>query len=110
MKIEILTIFPDYFASPLAASLLGRAIESGLIEVTVTDLRTFSEDKHHKVDDEPFGGGAGMVMTVPVTAAAVEKRRGVPQAWSVLLTPAGERLGQSLLRRPTHTARLIVLC
>ncbi len=110
MKIEILTIFPDYFASPLATSLLGRAIESGLIEVTVTDLRTFSEDKHHKVDDEPFGGGAGMVMTVPVIAAAVEKRRGDPQAWSVLLTPDGERLDQTLLLRLTQRERLILFC
>lgn len=110
MKIEILTIFPDYFASPLATSLLGRAIESGLIEVTVTDLRTFSEDKHRKVDDEPFGGGAGMVMTVPVIAAAVEKRRGDPQAWSVLLTPDGERLDQALLHRLTQRERLILFC
>src|ERR1700730_13180845 len=110
MKIEILTIFPDYFVSPLATSLLGRAIESGLLDVTVTDLRSFSQDKHHKVDDEPFGGGAGMIMTVPVIAAAVEKRRGDPQAWSVLLTPDGERLDQALLQRLTQRERLILFC
>ncbi len=110
MKIEILTIFPDYFRSPLAASLLGRAIDSGALEVTVTDLREFSEDKHRKVDDEPFGGGAGMVMTVPVIAAAIERRRGEPEAWSVLLTPDGERLDQALLLRLLERQRLLLFC
>jgi tRNA (guanine37-N1)-methyltransferase len=110
MKIEILTIFPEYFRSPLEASLLGKAISSGLLEVTVTDLREFTEDKHRKVDDEPFGGGAGMVMTVPVIAAAIEKRRGEPSAWSVLLTPDGERLDQQMLLRLIQRERLILFC
>src|SRR5215471_479358 len=110
MKIEILTIFPDYFQSPLATSLLGRAIDSGLLEVSVTDLREFSEDKHRKVDDEPFGGGVGMVMTVPVIAAAVEKRRGDPKAWSILLTPDGERLDQGILQQLAERDRLILFC
>src|SRR5712691_220490 len=110
MKIEILTIFPDYFRSPLEASLLGKAIDSGLLRVTVTDLRDFSEDKHRKVDDEPFGGGAGMVMTVPVIAAAIERRRGEPRAWSVLLTPDGERLDQNLLLRLAGRQHLIFFC
>jgi len=110
MKIEILSIFPDYFQSPLATSLLGRAIDSGLLEVSVTDLREFSEDKHRKVDDEPFGGGVGMVMTVPVIAAAVEKRRGDPKAWSILLTPDGERLDQGILQQLAARDRLILFC
>jgi tRNA (guanine37-N1)-methyltransferase len=110
MKIEILTIFPEYFRSPLDASLLGKAIAAGLLEVTITDLRKFSEDRHRKVDDEPFGGGAGMVMTVPVIAAAVERRRGEPRAWSVLLTPDGERLDQQLLLRLAQRERLILFC
>jgi tRNA (guanine37-N1)-methyltransferase len=110
MNIEILTIFPEYFRSPLATSLLGKAIAAGLLEVTVTDLREFSEDKHRKVDDEPFGGGAGMVMTVPVIAAAVERRRGEPRAWSVLLTPDGERLDQGLLLALAKRDRLILFC
>src|ERR1700737_2476964 len=108
MKIEILTIFPEYFRSPLTTSLLGKAIAAGLLEVTVTDLREFAEDKHRKVDDEPFGGGAGMVMTGPVIAAAVERRRGEPRAWSVLLTPDGEKLDQQLLERLTQRERLIL--
>ena len=110
MKIEILTIFPDYFRSPLKTSLLGKAIASKILDVTVTDLREFSEDKHRRVDDEAFGGGPGMVMTVPVVAAAVEKRRGLPRAWTVLLTPDGRRLDQALLEDLVQRERILLFC
>src|SRR5712692_8529714 len=110
MRIEILTIFPDYFRSPLSESLLGKAIASGLLEVAVTDLREFSEAKHRRVDDEPFGGGPGMVMTVPVIAAAIEKRRVEPGAWTVLLTPDGQRLDQALLADLLRRQSLILFC
>ena len=110
MKIEILTIFPDYFRTPLRESLLGKAIASGLLEVEVTDLRQFSTDKHRKVDDEPYGGGPGMVMTAPVVAAAVEGRRGDPPAWSVLLTPEGRRLDQAMLGALREKERLLLFC
>ena len=110
MDIEILTIFPEYFASPLQASLLGKALEAGLLTVAVSDLRQFSQDKHRRVDDEPFGGGPGMVMTVPVIAAAVEKRREDPQAWTVLLTPDGDRLDQQMLLRLCERPRLTLFC
>jgi len=105
MRIEILTLFPPYFESPLAESLLARGISAGLLEVAVTDIRAFSPDKHRRVDDEPFGGGPGMVITAPVVAAAVESRRAERGAWSILLTPDGARLDQarleSLARRPS---------
>ncbi len=110
MQIEILTIFPEYFRSPLAESLLGKGIASGLLEVAVTDLRQFAGDKHRKVDDEAFGGGPGMVMTVPVVAAAVEVRRGSPPAWSVLLTPDGRRLDQAMLADLSERGRLLLFC
>ena len=110
MKIEILTIFPGYFRSPLSESLLGKAIASGLVEVTVTDLRQFATDKHRKVDDEAYGGGPGMVMSVPVVAAAVEARRGDPPAWSVLLTPEGERLDQAMLSSLAGRDRILLFC
>ncbi len=110
MHIEILTIFPEYFRSPLGESLLGKGIASGLLGVTVTDLRQFSADRHHKVDDEAFGGGPGMVMMAPVVAAAVEARRGDPPAWSVLLTPDGERIDQSLLEGLSRRGRLLLFC
>src|SRR6185369_4862778 len=110
MQIEILTIFPGYFESPLRESLLGKGIAAGLLDVVVTDLRQFAADKHHKVDDEPYGGGPGMVMMAPVVAAAVEARRGNPPAWSVLLAPDGERLDQGKLADLSRRGRILLLC
>jgi tRNA (guanine37-N1)-methyltransferase len=110
MRIEILTIFPEYFRSPLSESLLGKGIAAGLLEVVVTDLRQFAADRHHKVDDEPYGGGPGMVMMAPVVAAAVEARRGSPPAWSVLLAPDGERLDQGKLADLSRQSRLLLFC
>ena len=110
MQIEIITIFPDYFRSPLSESLLGKAISAGKLEVRVTDLRQFAADRHRKVDDEPYGGGAGMVMMVPVIAAAVEARRHNPDAWTVLLTPDGQRLDQRLLAELARRDRILLFC
>lgn len=112
MHIEILTIFPRYFDSALAESLLGKGIAAGRLQVTVTDLRTFSADRHRKVDDEAYGGGPGMVMTVPVVAAAVEARRGEgdARAWSVLMTPDGRRLDQAAVEELARRERLLLFC
>ena len=113
MQIEILTIFPEYFRSPLGESLLGKAITSDRIRVTVTDLRDFAEGRHRKVDDEPYGGGAGMVMMVPVLAAAVEARKrpeGLPAAWTVLLTPDGRPLDQRLVEELASRERILLVC
>lgn len=110
MEFEILTIFPDYFRSPLAESLLGKGIAAGRIQVRVTDLRDFAADRHRKVDDEAYGGGPGMVMMASVIAAAVEARRGDPPAWSVLLTPDGERATQTLLADLAGHPRLLLFC
>jgi len=71
MKIDAVTIFPDYFA-PLQLSLLGKAQEQGLIEVGIHDLRAFSTDNHNTVDDTPYGGGAGMVMLPEIWGAALD--------------------------------------
>ena len=110
MRIEILTIFPGYFRSPLSESLLGKAIERGVVEVTVTDLREFAADRHHKVDDEAYGGGPGMVMLAPVVAAAIEARRGNPPAWTVFLTPDGRRLDQTKVLELAGRERLLLFC
>lgn len=110
MQIEILTIFPEYFRSPLAESLLGKGIAAGRLDVVTTDLRGFAQDRHRKVDDEPYGGGAGMVLMAPVVAAAVEARRGTPPAWSVLLTPDGVRLDQRKVEELALRPRLLLLC
>src|SRR6266542_3681465 len=113
MKIEILTIFPEYFLSPLGESLLGKAISTGRLEVIVTDLRAFAEGRHRKVDDEPYGGGAGMVMMAPVLAAAIDARReaeGLPRAWTVLLSPDARRLDQRVVEELASRERLLLVC
>lgn len=113
MHVEILTIFPGYFESPLRESLLGKAIDAGLVTVTVTDIRDFAQDRHRKVDDEPFGGGAGMVMMAPVVAAAIEARRdapGLPRGWTVLMTPDGARLDHARAAALAGRARVLLVC
>ena len=113
MKIEILTIFPGYFASPLRESLLGKAIDAGLLEVTIIDLRSFAEGRHRKVDDEPYGGGAGMVMMAPVLAAAIEARRdaeSLPRAWTILLSPDARRLDQRAVEELAARERILLIC
>ena len=113
MQIEILTIFPAYFESPLRESLLGKAMAAGLVEVTATDLRGFATDRHRKVDDEPYGGGAGMVMLAPVVASAIEARReatGRPRAWTVLMTPEGAPLDHARAAALAARERLLLVC
>lgn len=113
MQIEILTIFPGYFETPLRESLLGKAIAAGKVDVTVTDLRTFAEGRHRKVDDEPYGGGAGMVMIASVVAAAIEARReapGRPRARTVLMAPEGRRFDQEAAAALAGRERLLIVC
>ena len=108
--VTILTLFPEYFRSPLQESLLGRAIASKLVEVSVTDLRDFARDRHRKADDEPYGGGPGMVLLAPVVAEAIEACQGEPPAWRVLLTPDGARLDQAGVERLASRDRLLLVC
>jgi tRNA (guanine37-N1)-methyltransferase len=110
MRIEILTLFPGFFRSPLEESLLGRALEGGRIEIAVTDLRDFARDRHRKADDEPYGGGPGMVLLAPVVAEAIEARQGNPPAWRVLLSPDGRRLDQEGVERLAVRERLLLVC
>ena len=93
MKFDIVTIFPQMVKAPLAEGIVGRAIERGLLDVAVHDLRDFTTDRHRVVDDVPFGGGPGMVMKPEPLFRAVEKirsERGAPGA-VVLTTPDGPR-------------------
>jgi len=113
MHIEILTIFPGYFDSPLAESLLGKAIAAGRLRVDVVDLREFAQDRHRKVDDEPYGGGAGMVMMAPVLAAAIETRRaaaGLPRGWTVLMTPDGRPFDHASAVALSRRERVLLVC
>jgi tRNA (guanine37-N1)-methyltransferase len=96
MRIQVLTIFPELFGPFLAVSLVGRAIEKGLLEVGIHDLRGFTEDRHRSVDDEPYGGGGGMVMMAPPWIRAV--REVGAGSWRVLLSPQGSRLDDAKVR------------
>ncbi|MEX2406197.1 MAG: tRNA (guanosine(37)-N1)-methyltransferase TrmD, partial [Actinomycetota bacterium] len=97
MRIDVLTIFPDIFQSPLRESLLGKAIERGVLDVRVHDIRDHTTDKHRQVDDESYGGGPGMVMKPEPIFAAVEALEPDPKR-VLLLSPAGRRLDQALVR------------
>ena len=113
MHVEILTIFPGYFESPLRESLLGKAIAEGILRVSITDIRSFAADRHRKVDDEPYGGGAGMVMLAPVIAAAIEARRdaeGLAPAWTVLMSPDGVRLDHGRAATLALRPRVLIVC
>jgi tRNA (guanine37-N1)-methyltransferase len=116
MRVQVLTIFPELFTPFLATSLVGRAIEKGLLEVRVHDLRDFSEDRHRSVDDEPYGGGGGMVMTAPPWIRAVRAVADPSgRSWRVLLSPQGARLDEAKVRelaaRTTGEAGdLVLLC
>ncbi|GAC1422777.1 MAG: tRNA (guanosine(37)-N1)-methyltransferase TrmD [Actinomycetota bacterium] len=110
MRIDIISIFPEYFAGPLSASLLAKAIAKHVIDVRVHDLRLFATDKHRTVDDEPFGGGAGMVMKPEPWFAAVESIAGWEEARRILLTPSGKRLNHSAAEELSHASHVMLLC
>ena len=109
MRVDILTIFPEIFDGPLQASLLGRAIEAGLVDVRVTDIREHAPDRHRQVDDEPFGGGPGMIMKPEPIFAAVESLGTDPKR-TILLSPAGQRLDQALVRELAGQPWLVLVC
>jgi tRNA (guanine37-N1)-methyltransferase len=109
VRIDVFTIFPAVVRGPLSGSLLGRAIGAGLLDVRVHDLRDWTTDRHRSVDDEAFGGGPGMVIKPEPVFAAVESLD--PDRGRVLLlSPAGRRLDQSLVRELSAEAHLTVLC
>jgi len=111
MRFDILTLFPNMFSSPFKESILSKAIEKGLIQIRTVNIRDFAEDKHHIVDDAPYGGGQGMVMKVEPIARAIEWIKSEdPTAWTVYLTPQGKRFDQERARGLSSRAHLILLC
>jgi tRNA (guanine37-N1)-methyltransferase len=107
VKITVITVFPEFFGSPLRVSLVGRAIHDGSIAVEVVDLREFGKGLHRQVDDAPFGGGPGMVMMVEPLAAALEGRE---QSHRVLLSAAGDPLRQNKLDEWARGGHLTLVC
>jgi tRNA (guanine37-N1)-methyltransferase len=111
MRFQILTLFPDFFSSPLAASLIGKAIRRRLINVDVLNIRDFASGPHRVVDDTPYGGGRGMVMKVePVVAAIEEATRRVPVARRLLLSPRGRPFTQPHAVELADEPALLLLC
>jgi len=111
MRFDILTLFPEMFSSPFQTSILGKAVEKGLIEITVANIRDFALDKHRVVDDAPYGGGQGMVMKVEPIARAIEWAKSQdPSAWTIYLTPQGKPFDQEKARTFSSQSHLILLC
>ena len=108
MRIDAITIFPDYFA-PLELSLLGKAQDGGLLSVNVHDLRSQTSDTHHTVDDAPYGGGAGMVMLADVWGKAIDSVI-ADDAILIVLTPAGRRFNQEMAEELSRAPHLIFAC
>lgn len=108
MRIDVFTIFPGYFESPLAASLLGRARERGLLDVRLHDPRDWAADRHRTVDDSPFGGGPGMVMLPEPLFAAVEATAPPRPLW--LLSAAGRRFDQAMAQELAGGSGFSLLC
>ena len=111
MKFDILTLFPAMLEGPLTASILGKAIEKGLIEVSLHNLRDWALGKHQVTDDTPYGGGDGMVMKVePVAAALTEIKKQRPQSRILLMSPQGKTFHQTDAERFSRESGLIFVC
>ncbi|HET9367409.1 MAG TPA: tRNA (guanosine(37)-N1)-methyltransferase TrmD [Candidatus Udaeobacter sp.] len=122
MRIDILTLFPEICRAPLSESMMKRAQESGIVDLRIHNLRDWTTDKHHIVDDAPFGGGQGMVMKAEPIFAAVEElqktpnaQRPTPNAESqkpkvILMSPAGRQFDQALAAELSRESHLIIIC
>ena len=109
LKIDVVTIFPELFPGPLAASIPGRALERGLASLAAHDLREWGLGKHRSVDDYPYGGGAGMVLRVEPIAGALDKLAG-PETTRILMDPGGEVFDQAMARRLAEKPHLLFVC
>ncbi|WP_414840129.1 tRNA (guanosine(37)-N1)-methyltransferase TrmD [Carnobacterium sp. TMP28] len=113
MKIDILTLFPRMFEGPLTESIIGKAIEKKLLNVTIRNFRDYSENKHRNVDDYPYGGGAGMLLTAqPIFSGldAIEAENPETTKRVILLDPAGVPFTQSLAEELSEESHLVFIC
>ena len=112
MRFDVLTLFPDLFQGYLSQSILKLALDRGLVEIHLWNIRDWATGKHRSVDDRPFGGGPGMVIMPEPVFAAVEsvQQQATEPGLLVLLTPAGERLTQTVVRDLSGHSRLLLLC
>lgn len=111
MRFDIVTLFPDFFDSPLKSGLLAKALAKQIAKVNFVNPRDFTKDKHHRVDDEPYGGGVGMLLKPEPIYAAVESLPILPRKEIILMSPQGETLTQPLLQKlATDLDQLILIC
>ncbi len=110
MKIDVVTIFPEMIRAGAGHSIVKRAQEAGIVEISAHDLRAFTTDRHRSTDDSPYGGGAGMVMRPEPLFAAVESLADEPDRRVILLTPQGERFTQAKARELSGVSHLVLLC
>src|SRR5436190_3571303 len=113
MRIEIVTLFPEICRAPLSESMMKRAQEKGILELHIHNLRDWTTDKHHVVDDAPFGGGQGMVMKPePIFAAVEDLKSKIENRNSkiVLMSPAGRKLDQKMATEFSNESHLIIIC
>lgn len=110
MRIDIITLFPDFFETLKSHSIVGRAIKSGKVELFTHNLRDFATDSYGTVDDHPYGGGVGMLLKVDVMARAIAKVKKVNKGKIILLTPQGEVYRQTRARQLSTEANLILIC
>jgi len=111
MRIDIISAVPSLLISPFADSILKRAQNKGLVEVFVHDLRDYTTNKHKKIDDYAFGGGAGMVMTIQPIDACISKLKSQRDYDEVIyMTPDGEQLNQQICNKLSSITNIIILC
>ncbi len=111
MRFDVITLFPDFFTTPLNSGLLGKAFDKNIAQVNLVNPRDYTTDKYKKVDDESYGGGVGMVLKPEPIFAAVESLPTLPQREVILLTPQGERMHQRMFRElATDYEQLILIC
>ncbi len=109
MRIDILTLFPEMF-TPLTESIIGRAVKAGKVEIVVTDIRDYTENKHRKCDDYPFGGGAGLVMTPQPIYSAIQAVDPNHEARRIFMSPKGRTFCQPMVRELLSYDRILLLC
>lgn len=111
MRVDVITLFPEFFTGPLDVGMMQRAREKGLLDLRLWQLREFAHDRHRTVDDTPYGGGAGMVMKPEPLVEAIEAVRAQgPKGPVILLTPQGRLLTQQWVRERAREERLILVC
>lgn len=109
MKIDILSLFPAYFSGPFDESIIKQARKKGILDIHLINIRDFAEDKHHRVDDRPYGGGPGMVL-MPEPAMKAIRSVKTPDSYVVHVSPQGQRLTAEKSRQLASFSHLVILC